>query len=227
MTFAEQVLQFNRALSPDWEIPAHAQLLYPFDAPDTWAVMQAFYQKYYSDEQPRIALFGINPGRFGAGVTGVPFTDPIRMQDVCGIPNNMDKKPELSSDFVYRFIAGWGSTAEFYRYFYITSLCPLGFVKEGKNYNFYDDKKLERAVTPHIIDNIRAQLSMGVSNKVALVMGVGKNWKFFEPLNREEGFFEEVIPLPHPRWVMQYRRKRMDEFLVQYKDALAYAAGKL
>ena len=34
------------------------------------------------------------------------------------------------------------------------------------------------------------------------------------------GFFERILPLPHPRWVMQYRRKRKEEFVGQYLGVL-------
>ncbi|MBV6655114.1 MAG: DUF4918 family protein, partial [Mameliella sp.] len=84
MPIAQRILQFNHSLKPDWELPGHVELLYPFDGKDTWDAMEQFYGKYYSDDRPRVAIFGINPGRFGAGVTGVPFTDPIRLEEVCG-----------------------------------------------------------------------------------------------------------------------------------------------
>ena len=225
MPFAERVLTFNRQLRPDWDLPKHVALLYPYGEEDTWRAMEQFYHKYYSDEQARIGIFGINPGRFGAGVTGVPFTDPIRLERECGIDNDFKKKPELSSDFVYRIVNKWSNPTEFYQYFYITSLCPLGFTKDGKNYNYYDDKKLERAVEPHIINNIEAQIQLGISSKVALCMGQGKNMKYFSKLNEKHGFFEEVLPLPHPRWVMQYRRKRLEEFIQFYVDMLKQALG--
>ncbi|MCB9264873.1 MAG: DUF4918 family protein [Lewinellaceae bacterium] len=227
MSFAQRILDFNRRLQPDWKLPGHVELLYPYAEEETWRAMEAFYQKYYDDESSRVAIFGINPGRFGAGVTGVPFTDPIRLETECGIENDFKKKPELSSDFVYRIVNSWGSPSEFYRRFYITSLCPLGFTKDGKNYNYYDDKKLERAVEPHIIDNIRAQIGLGVSDQVALCMGQGQNMKYFERLNQEHGFFRQVLPLPHPRWVMQYRRKRLREFVGLYLEKLRQAVEAL
>lgn len=225
MSFGERVLQFNYSLQPDWSLPPDVELLYPFSNPDTQATMSAFYNKYYADDQPRIGIFGINPGRFGAGVTGIPFTDPKLLLSACGIDNPFAKKPELSSDFIYRLIDRYGGPTAFYRTFYISSLCPLGFTKDGKNYNYYDEKPLQQAVEPHILANIRAQLELGVVDQVALCLGQGKNWKYFEKINAEHSFFKKIIPLPHPRWVMQYRRKRLDEFLELCLDRLSEAEG--
>ena len=38
----------------------------------------------------------------------------------------------------------------FYANYFIGAVCPLGFMKDGKNINYYDDKKLQQAVTPFI-----------------------------------------------------------------------------
>jgi hypothetical protein len=54
-------------------------------------------------------------------------------------------------------------------------------------------------------------------------MGQGKNYAFLNKLNQEHGFFEKIIPLPHPRWVMQYRLKRKKEFIREYVDKLSQA----
>lgn len=221
--FSEQVLEFTTNLKPDWVLPPEIELLYPYDTPDTLSTMKTFYDKYYQDYKRRIFIFGINPGRFGAGITGVPFTDPIRLEEDCQIPNDFKKRAELSSIFVYEFINAYGNPADFYQKFYITSICPLGFVKNGKNYNYYDDKKLQQAVEPHIIDNINQQLDFGGTKKVALCLGQGKNYKYFQQLNTQHQFFEEILPLPHPRWVMQYRRKKMEEFTQFFLDTFAKA----
>jgi len=220
MTFAEKILDFHKNLQPNWKLPIRVELLFPFDNEDTWTVMTDFYQKYFNDNRERILIFGINPGRFGAGVTGTPFTDPKILEEVCDIPNPFPKRHELSAIFVYEYIAAYGTPEEFYQDFYITSLCPLGFVKDGKNYNYYDDKVLEKAVEPHIIQNIEQNLQFGCSAKVALCMGQGKNYKYFEKLNKRKQFFDDIIPLPHPRWVMQYRRKRKEEFVELYTKTL-------
>lgn len=229
MTFADHIISFNRSLRADWQIPEPVELLYPYDRPETMEALTTFYRKYYADQHTRICVFGINPGRFGAAVTGVPFTDPIRLESVCNIDNPFPKKPELSSVFVYEFIEAFGGVDVFYPHFCITSLCPLGFVKDGKNYNYYDDRRLEESVQPHIVDHLRTLLSFQVSSDVALCLGQGKNFKFFERLNAEHRFFKTILPLPHPRWVMQYRRRRMTEFVDTYIDTLERAmklAGK-
>ena len=223
MPLAQRILSLNRSFTPDWELPPHVELLYPYSEAATWQAMEQFYHKYYADEQMREGIFGINPGRFGAGVTGVPFTDPIRLETECGISNSFAKKPELSSEFVYKIVNAWGGAEAFYGQFYITSLCPMGFTKDGKNYNYYDDKKLQNAVEPHIIDNIRAQIGLGLSSRVALCMGQGQNMQYFDKINQEHGFFDSILPLPHPRWVMQYRRKRLEEFVGDYIKNLRQA----
>lgn len=223
MTFAQHVLDFTKTLHPHLQLPPGFDLLFPYDNAETLRVMTTFYEKYYKDHNPRIFIFGINPGRFGAGVTGVPFTDPIRLNEECRINNEFPKKPELSSVFVYQFIHAYGGLEQFYNDFYITSLSPLGFTKNGININYYDDKKLQEAVEPFIIESIRTQQQFGTSRKVALCMGQGQNAKYFQKINAQHGFFEEIIALPHPRWVMQYRRKRVEEFVEMYVENLMKA----
>lgn len=221
-TFADQIIDYHLNLKPNLSIPKGVQWLYPYDDASVQKTMHSFFNKYFSDYGPRFALFGINPGRFGAGITGTPFTDPIRLEEVCGIANDFKKRQELSSVFVYDFIAALGGAEVFYRSFYITSICPLGFVKDGKNYNYYDNKDLTTAVMSMIEDNLEKHLSFGVSDQVAFSMGMGKNFKFLCDLNKSRNYFSEVVALPHPRWVMQYRLKRKQEFVQQYVDALSH-----
>lgn len=221
MTFAEQVIAFTRALRPpDIVLPTGFEWLFPYDNADTMRSLTIFYEKYYADSQQRTFIFGINPGRFGAGLTGVPFTDPIRLADLCGIKNDFQKKPELSSIFVWQFIEAYGGAETFCRDFYITSLSPLGFVKDGKNINYYDDRQLQRSAEPFMIWNIRTQLDFGAKREVAICLGEGQNFAFFQKINAAHGFFKEIMPLPHPRWVMQYRRKRVEEFVQRYVETL-------
>ena len=219
-SFADKILDFHFSLKNDWQLPEGVSTLYPFQGAETQAIMTAFFKKYFDDNKSRNLIFGINPGRFGAGITGTPFTDPKILEEKCGIPNDFKKKHEMSAIFVYLFIEAFASIEQFYEHFYITSLCPLGFVKDGKNYNYYDSKALQEAVEQHIINHIEVNLDFGCSRKTAICMGQGKNYKYFNALNKKKGYFERIVPLPHPRWVMQYRNKEKEKWVEKFREVL-------
>ena len=227
MSFATETLDYHFNLSPEWNLPPGVEVLFPYAEQATRSAMEAFYLAFYDDARPRIGLFGINPGRHGAGITGIPFTDPVRLENEAGIPNGFAKRPELSSLFVYEVIRQYGGLEAFCRRFYISSLSPLGFVRAGKNYNYYDDEHIRAAVTPHILTHLRRQVEIGVAQQVALCLGRGQNLAYFRKVNEEQGLFGEILPLPHPRWVMQYRRKHMDAYVGQYLETLARASKML
>jgi len=220
MSFAEKVITFYTQMDRDWKLPKGFDLIDPFSSDETVSIFSAFYRKYFDDQKERHFMLGINPGRHGAGVTGVPFTDPKIIEEDCGIENDFKKKNELSAIFVYKFIEAYGGIEEFYDKFYINSVCPLGFLKDGINCNYYDDKKLFAKVEQHIVAGINDQIAFGMKTDVAFCMGNGLNYKFLMKLNDKHGFFDSIVPLPHPRWVMQYRRKRLEEFVDVYVDAL-------
>ncbi len=220
MDWAQHILRFFHGLKNDWALPAGVELIYPFDDPEVMKLVSTFYQKYYSDKNDRHFLFGINPGRFGAGQTGIPFTDPILLEQTCGIKNDLDKKHELSSIFIYEMIDALGGPEDFYGQFYITSLCPLGFIKDGKNYNYYDSTELYQSVETYMVAAIESQIKHFCKMDKAFSLGQGKNFKVFKALNDQHGWFSEVIPLPHPRWVMQYKRKYKQVYLDEYLQKL-------
>ncbi|MEQ9426262.1 MAG: DUF4918 family protein [Cyclobacteriaceae bacterium] len=221
MTFGESVLEFYQSLKIPANLPSGIEALFPFRNRETRNVLEQFFEKFYNDSNPRTLLMGINPGRFGAGITGVGFTDPIRLDEQCGIRNPFEKKAELSSKFIYDVIIAYGGPQKFYSDFFISSVCPIGFMREGKNYNYYDDPVLETAVHPFVVDCMKKKLGFGCNSKVAYSVGQGKNVKFLEKLNQKHGFFDEIKALPHPRWVMQYRLKRKDEFVKVYLESLS------
>ena len=215
-TQADAILEFYRKLRPRFALPAGISIMNPYQDPEAQAVASQFYQKYYGDSRPRWWIFGINPGRHGAGVTGVPFTDPIRLLERCGIANNWKKQAELSSLFVYQMIDAYGGVSEFYGNYFITALSPLGYVRDGKNLNYYDDKELLRDCEPFMIACIRKQLATMPTYETCYCLGEGENYKYFSRLNAVHGFFKEIVPLPHPRFIMQYRRKRVGEYAEMY-----------
>jgi len=113
----------------------------------------------------------------------------------------------------------------FYRRFFLTAICPLGFTRRGVNMNYYDDRALEKAVTPFIARTVERQIGFGGRRDRAIVLGAGANLKFMRALNDKHGFFGEVVGLDHPRFIMQYRRKKLDAYIRQYTDVLTGTRG--
>ncbi len=182
--------------------------------------MEAFYQKFFDDRRQRVFIIGINPGRFGAGTTGVPFTDPVSLELHCDIPNAFAKRRELSAVFIEQLLDRFGGPADFYGSFFITAVSPVGFTRDGKNYNYYDNPELLTAVKPFIVKMMRTQLDFGARRDVALVLGTGKNFDVLRRLNEEQRFFEDLVGVEHPRFIMQYRRPQVRRYLDKYESIL-------
>ena len=223
-TFADKIISFNKALSFKGHLPPGIAIMNPFEDKEALKVSSQFYKKYYNDTNKRYIIFGINPGRFGAGVTGVPFTDTKRLLSECEIEFPGKSTHEPSSAFVYDVVNNYGGPTKFYNDFYIHSVCPLGFTilnSKGKevNYNYYDSKELTDSVYDFIITNIKKQISFDVSTDVCFLFGTGKNEKFFRKVNDEFQFFKKVIPLEHPRFIMQYKAKSKEVYIDKYLKA--------
>lgn len=215
-TFAEKAIKFFAELNIHTSFPKGVEMMNPYKDEQVVSVVREFFYKYYDDKNKRIGIFGINPGRFGAGITGIAFTDPVNLQQKCGIENKMQQKHELSSLFIYEMIEAYGGVEQFNDQFFLTAVCPLGFVKDGKNLNYYDQKDLQSALENFIVENIRDQIGLGLKTDKCLCLGEGKNYKYFSKLNEEHGFFGEIIPLAHPRYIMQYKRKKKHDYLQEY-----------
>lgn len=215
-TFASRVLSFYKQIRLRAELPRDVEVMNPYRDAQTFAVTRLFYERFYNDNAEREIILGINPGRFGGGITGVPFTDPINLEKYCGIKNDFQKKPELSSTYIYMMIDAFGGPEQFYSRYFISALSPLGFVMNGKNLNYYDIKELRATVETFILQSIRKQLDFGISRKRCFCLGEGENFKYLQKLNARHGFFGEILPLPHPRFIMQYRRKQLDAYIDRY-----------
>ncbi len=187
-------------------------------------IVETFFYKFYDDNKPRHLIFGINPGRFGAGTTGINFTAPKQLKEFCGIDHAFRAHSELSAEFIYDSIHAYGGVKKFYADYFITSVSPLGFIRRGVNLNYYDDKNLQKIITPFIISSIQKQISFGSKTDRCFCIGGDKNFKFLSALNQEYKFFDEILPLAHPRFIMQYRRKQKENYIHQYLSALLRAS---
>lgn len=232
MTFAEKVIRFNKTLQYNGHpLPKGIRIMNPFrESEDTMRIVKEFYQKYYSDHKQRHIILGINPGRFGGGLTGIPFTDPKRLTAECGIHYNGKITHEPSSVFIYKMIEAYGGKEKFYSHFFINSPSPLGFtsVKNGKelNYNYYDNKELAAAVKGFMADSIRKLIGLGINTDACICLGTGKNEKFLKQLNDEFHFFGKITSVEHPRYIMQYKSKTMNVYINKYISALNDLNGK-
>jgi len=224
MTFADHVIDFNTNLQYTGKLPKGIRIMNPFrEQPQVMDIMQQFYRRFYGDHHKRQIIMDINPGRLGSGSTGIPFTDTKRLQSVCGISISGIQTHEPSSVFIYDVIAAYGGPEKFYHDFYFASVSPLGFTAvkaDGSeiNYNYYDSAELTKAVYPFMVENIKKQLAFGIDTSVCYCLGTGKNSQFLIKLNEKEGFFQKIVPLEHPRFVMQYRAKRKQEFIDKYLE---------
>ncbi|MGE5423867.1 MAG: uracil-DNA glycosylase family protein [Syntrophothermus sp.] len=224
MSFAEKVIRFNKSLELSG-LPEGIAALNPYAGePEITRAMESFYRKYYSDTKIRKSILGINPGRHGAGATGIPFTDTKRLKEVCGIKINSFSTHEPSSVFVYELIERFGGAEKFYSRYYINSICPLGFVKLNEknkfvNYNYYDSQELFGIIKPFIISSIKKQISFGIDQEICFILGK-KNLKYFEKINDEFHFFKNLIMLEHPRYIVQYKQKSKEEYIAKYLKVL-------
>ena len=225
MSLATKIKKFNHSLALDAELPGGVAAMNPYTESKTaLQCSDAFYEKFYSDTHKRRLILGINPGRFGSGLTGVAFTDFKRLRDECGIDPMGQTSHEPSSEFIYRMIGAMGGVTAFYSRFYINSICPLGFVRKKENdkwvnYNYYDDPALYEAVKPFIVRTLNQQIKLGMHTDTVVCMGK-KNAVYLNKLNEEYHFFERIAELPHPRFIVQYQRRRIDEFVQEYVQTL-------
>ena len=219
-SLAENLIPFYKKLQPPNNLPKGIDVLFPQKKQEVLEIVSVFLKKYYSSQSSRRLILGINPGRFGAGITGINFTAPKQLTENCKIDHPFKNSSELSAEFIYEVIERYGGSKKFYTDWFIGAVCPLGFIKDGKNINYYDDKKLQKAVTPFIINAIDQQLSFGLKTDYCICIGGEKNYKFLSALNEEQKWFKEIIPLPHPRFILQYRRRYMEDYIQQYLSAL-------
>ena len=238
-SMADKLIGFYLSIKPPRNLPPGIEILFPQKDKQVIELVKKFFEKYYNDANPRNLMLGINPGRFGAGITGVNFTAPKQLKELCGIDHHLKASSELSAEFIYDMIAGYGGVNKFYQDWFIGAVCPLGFTASpnlpinrdrlskggafGKNINYYDDKNLLKAVTPFIIDCINKQVAMGFDREKCICIGGEKNFKFLSSLNAEHKWFNQIIPLHHPRFILQYRRKQKDKYIHQYLSALQFA----
>jgi len=225
MHWAEKIISYNNTLSFTSKLPKGISIMNPYaESEEARNASESFYRKYYSDDKPRKLILGINPGRHGAGATGIPFTDPKRLKEIINISWDGELSHEPSSVYIYDMIKAFGTPEEFYSRYFINSVSPLGYTVRNElgkevNFNYYDSPSLYKRVMPFILSNLEKLRQMGFEMDTAYCLGV-KNAKCLEELNTGSKYFRNIIALEHPRYIMQYRIKSKEEFIQKYLDLM-------
>jgi hypothetical protein len=194
-------------------------MMNPYKSDGVQEVVKKFYTKYYSDDKNRLFMIGINPGRFGGGLTGIAFTDPVALGKNCRIENRLGEKKELSSKFIYNVVDVFGGPENYFSKVFLTSLFPFAITKEKKNYNYYDDKSLSNKLKEDIISNLKRQISFGARKDCSIILGK-KNADYFKLINDKYKFFDKLLILEHPRYIMQYKMKMLNSYINKYIKAI-------
>lgn len=224
-TFAEKILKFNDTLSLEsLKLPEGFKIVNPFTGDQKETVKKIttlFYQKYYNDTRNRRLILGSSPARRGSAVTGVPFEDAKHLQGETGIFIDNFYINKSSSGFLYDVMREYGGCEKFYADFYMNFVCPLGIVRINSkgnevNCNYYENKKLQESLYDFIVNSIRSQMDFGIDIEVCYCIGSGENYKFLLNINKKYNLFNKIVPLEHPRFIMQYNSKHKDLFMKKY-----------
>ncbi|MFO7447699.1 MAG: DUF4918 family protein [Ignavibacteriaceae bacterium] len=219
MTFSEKAINYYLNLNSPKDLSGNVNTLNPYEKEEVKTAVKKFYTKYFNDSNKRIFIWGINPGRFGGGLTGIAFTDPAALREYCGIDNSAGTKRELSSRFIYEMISAFGGAEKFYSKCYLTALYPLALIKDDKNYNYYDEPGLYQSLKPEIESSFINQTNFGADKKLAVCLG-RKNFIYLTEMNNKFNYFERIEILEHPRYIMQYKSKTKDDYIRKYISVL-------
>jgi hypothetical protein len=219
LTFADKAINYFTNLKSPTKLPAGIQILNPYEREEVKTAVSGFFTKYYNDNRKRIYILGINPGRFGGGLTGISFTDPVALKKYCRIENALGNREELSSKFIYVVIEQYGGVNTFFSKFFLSALYPLALIKDGKNHNYYDSQKLFLALKQYLKESLEKQFTFGAEHGIVICLGK-KNAVYLKILNDELKLFDRIEILDHPRFIMQYRKKKLIDYVNQYLNVL-------
>lgn len=180
------------------------------------SVVREFYKKVYNaTNKHRIVLCGINPGRKGAGMTGVPFFDNIALSQI--LPSIKNNDSERSGQFIWSVISQLG-ISDFFENVYITNICWFGFTRYGRNYNYYNlEEELKKEFFEGFIEEmeiVQPSVIFSLSKKVS-----GDLKRLKDMYNKD---WQIDNSLKHPVWCSF--PTRADEWRKRYIDAINVSA---
>lgn len=228
-TFSDSVLEFNEWLANiSLELFDNYTISNPFSGKNRVQIKEIsniFYKKYYNDHNKRYLILGSSPARKGTATTGIPFEDASHLYKKTGIMIDKFYINKSSSDFLYDVMEQYGGCEKFYKNFFMSFVCPLGIVNVNSkgnevNSNYYENKKLENSLHDFIVESLKKQIAFGVETSICYCIGSGENFKFLTKINEQYNFFDKIVALEHPRFIMQYNSKDRNKYLDKYINAL-------
>lgn len=223
-TYYDHILEFNEWLTNiSFDLSDNYKINNPFNGKnkeEVKKITKIFYKKYYNDNHKRFLILGSSPARKGSSVTGIPFEDANHLLEETGVKISEFYINKSSSNFLYEVMNNYGGREIFYNDFLMHFVCPLGIVKENKNANYYENKKLENSLSEFIVEALKRLISFGIDNSVCYCIGSGENFKFLTKINQKYHFFDTIIPLEHPRFIMQYNKEDKEKYLKKYVEVL-------
>lgn len=229
MTFADKVLRFEKELAcKQFYLPDGYNIVNPFagrQKESVEKVTKTFYKKYYNDTNIRRLMLGSSPARQRSAITGVPFEDTEYLQTEAKVSIKGIKNVKSSQEFIYEMIQEYGGRKKFYSDIYMSFVCPLGITRVNSkgnevNCNYYDNRMLQESLLSFMVNSIYEQISFGLDTSVCYCIGSGKNFRFLSKINDTFHFFNVIVPLEHPRFIMQYNAKQKSEFIKKYVTSL-------
>ena len=228
MTIAKNILSFDKKLSHQiLNVPNGFEIINPFiskNKDNIKKITEIFYQKYYNDNNYRYIILGSSPARRGTSITGVPFEDATRLVLETGMKIENFSINKQSSNFLSNVIVQYVGFEKFYNKFYMNFVFPFGIIKKNLNgncvnCNYYEDKELTKSLYNFIIESLHEQIKIGINTSKCYCIGSGENYNFLSELNEKYKFFDVIIPLEHPRFIMQYNSKNKKLFIEKYLKA--------
>lgn len=228
-TFSDKVLEYNESLADaSFELFDNYRISNPFNGNNKEqikTITKNFYKKYYNDYNKRYLILGSSPARKGTATTGIPFEDADHLYKETGIMIDSFYINKSSSNFLYDVMEQYGGCEKFYKDFFMSFVCPLGIVNVNSkgneiNSNYYENKKLEKVLHNFIVESLKTQITFGIETSICYCIGSGENFKFLTKINEEYKFFDKIVALEHPRFIMQYNSKDRNKYLDKYINAL-------
>ncbi len=181
-------------------------------------MIERFHKNYIEPYQPRVAIVGINPGRFGSGKVGIPFLDFGTAGELLGEKGRTDS--EKSARFFYSVVSHFGPH-QFYSTFHVTNISWLGFTKGGRNINYY---RLPGDIQEVIFNRFTSEMALvNPTDIISTSREVQKTLGYLKDRGKIKANIE--TRLKHPRWcgIDTNREKGFREYIGVLKP---YVRGK-